>query len=320
MKKFLAAVFAASALLGAHAQTDDWPQKTVRIIVPYGPGSQPDAMARTVADRLAKNTGKPFIVDNKPGAAGMLGADITAKAAADGYTLLATPSGPLSTNALLYKKMPYNPLKDLVPVALLAETPIVLVVAPQMKARNLSELMAEMAAPGARLAYGSSGNGTQGHLSMAYLVNRTGADIPHIPYAGSPQIVTALIAGDIQIAAMPPLTVIPQIKAGKLRAIAAIGPTRHFMLPDLPTAKEQGVDLDVPGFVGIAATAGTPKPVIDRINTELAKALKSPDVVDAIHAQGMEVSGKGPADFRVYLENETKRWAPVIEKNKIVLD
>ncbi|WP_240980353.1 Bug family tripartite tricarboxylate transporter substrate binding protein [Ramlibacter agri] len=322
MKTLLAAIALALSLPAAvQAEATAWPAKTVRIVVPYAAGSTPDAIARLIFDRVQKATGKTMVVENKPGAAGMIGADQAAKATPDGHTLVLAPSGPLATNGLLYRKMPYDPLKDLAPVALVAETPTILVASNATPANNAQALLKAMADPKNRMAYASPGAGTLGHLNMAYLVARSGAtDVPHVPYAGSPQIVTALVANDVQLAALPPLAVAPFVKAGKIKAIATIGPRRSSALPDVPTLKESGIDFAPVGWFGVATTAGTPPEVLEAIHKQVAQALKDPEVAAAYRAQGLDVVDKGPKAFGVYIAEEVARWKPVIQRFGIALD
>lgn len=305
----------------AQTTTSSWPTKAVRIVVPYGPGSTPDSLARLVFERVQKNTGQPMVIENKPGAAGMIGADLVAKAAKDGHTLVLAPSGPLATNALLYKKMPYDPLKDLLPVALIAETPTIWIASTALVANSAQELLKAMADSKNKIAYASPGAGTLGHLNMAYLVSRSNAaDIPHAPYAGSPQIITAMIANNVQMAALPPLAVVQQIKAGQIKAIATIGPKRSSSLPDLPTLKEQGIDFEPVGWFGVATTAGTPAETINAIHREIATALKDPEIAVIYKAQGLDLVDRGPMAFTNYIAEEISRWSPVIKRFGITLD
>ncbi len=298
-----------------------WPNKTVRVIVPYGPGSTPDAIARLIFDKVQKSTGQPMVVENKPGAAGMIGTDIVAKAAPDGHTLVVAPSGPLATNALLYKKMPYDAAKDLSPVALIAETPTILVASNGVGVSNAKELMKAMAESKVRMAYASPGAGTLGHLNMAYLVSRAeGADVPHIPYAGSPQIISALIANDVQMAALPPLAVAQQVKAGKIKSIGTIGPSRSIALPDLPTLREQGIDFAPVGWFGISTTGGAASDVVNTIYRHVSAALSDPEVIAAYRTQGLDAVDKGPLAFASYISDEIARWKPLIQKYNIALD
>lgn len=324
MKNLIIYIVAALGLgLGvanAGVSAEKWPHKPVRVIVPYGPGSTPDTIARLLFGKVQKSTGQPIVIENKPGAAGMIGADAVAKSAPDGYTLLLAPSGPLVTNALLYKKMSYDPLKDLAPVALVAETPSVLVASNAVAARNLQELLRAMADPSGKMAYGSPGIGTLSHLSMAYLVSQSGGDVPHAAYGGSSQIVTALIANDVQMAVLPPLAVAPFVKSGKMKAIAVIGPRRSATLPNVPTLNEQGVKFEPVGWFGVAASGRTPKDILEKIHAAIASALKDPELANFYQAQGLEVVDKGPQDFAAYMQKDLAQWRPIIVRNKITLE
>lgn len=317
LRRLSAAALALSAALAAAA---DWPQRSVRIVVPYAAGSTPDTIARLVFDRVQKHTGQAMVIDNKPGAAGMIGADVVAKSTPDGHTLLLAPSGPLVTNALLYKKMPYDPAKDLAGVALVAETPSVLVASRAVAARDAQELLRAMADPKGRMAYASPGNGTLGHLSMAYLVALSGGDVPHAAYGGSPQIATALIANDVQLAALPPLAVAPFVKAGKIKALAIVGPHRSAALPEVPTLREQSIDFAPVGWFGVVAQGATPRETLERIHASIARALQDPELAKAYQAQGLEVVDRGPQAFSTYMQRELAQWKPVIARNGITLD
>ncbi len=312
-----AAAFCLAAFTAAAA---DWPAKQVRVIVPYAAGSTPDTIARVIFDRVQKNTGQTMVIENKPGAAGMIGAELVAKSAPDGSTLLIAPAGPLVTNTLLYSKMAYDPFKDLAPVALVAETPSVLVTSNAVAARNAPELLQAMADPKNRMAYGSPGNGTLGHLSMAYLVSKSGGDVPNAAFGGSPQIVTALIANDVQVAALPPLAVAPMVRSGKIKAIGIVGPHRSPALPDVPTLKEQGIDFEPVGWFGLAASGKTPPEVLEAIHAAVAAALKDPALARSYAVQGLEVVDLGPKDFGAYMQKDLAQWKPVIERNHIRLD
>ena len=309
------------AFAAALAVAADWPRQTVHVIVPTSAGATPDAIARMIFDRVQKNTGQTMLIENKPGAAGMIAADAVAKSAPDGTTLLIAPAGPFVTNTLLYKKMAYDPVKDLAPIALVAETPLVVVASNAVSADNARELLRDMADPKSRMAYASAGNGTMGHLSMAYLVAKSGGtDVPHAPYSGSPQIVTALISDNVQLAALPPLAVAQFIDNGRIKAIAVVGPHRSAVLPKVPTLKEQGIDFEPTGWFGIAARAGTPKDVIEKIHAAIAAALKEPDLAKAYQALGLEVVDLGPQEFAAYMRKEHALWKPVIERNHIAVE
>lgn len=298
----------------------DWPEKTVRVIVPYAAGSTPDTLARLVFERVQKNTGKTMVVENRPGAGGMVGTALVAKASADGHTLVLSPSGPLGSNVLLYRKMQYDPFKELTPVAMVGETPTVLVASPQVKAANVRELLAEMARPGSRLTYASPGNGTLGHLNMAYLVSHSGGEIPHAAYPGAPQIISGLIGGEVQLAALPPMVVSTFVRSGKIRALAVIGPRRSAALPEVPTLKEQGVDFASVGWFAVATAAGTPTRIVDQAHQALARALDDEEVRQFLRNQGMDPVAMTPTELQDYIQRDVALWRPVIERNRIALD
>jgi tripartite-type tricarboxylate transporter receptor subunit TctC len=305
----------------AQAIAAHWPEKSVRVLVPYAAGSTPDIIARLIFDRVQKDSGGVFVVENKPGAAGMIGADVVAKAKPDGHTLVLAPAGPLAVNKLLYKKMPYDPLKDLAPVSLVAETPSVWVTSNKVTESSPVTLLQAMRDSRKSMAYASPGAGTLGHLNLAYLVALSKAsDVPHVPYAGSPQIITALIADDVQMAALPPPAVASHIKSGKIKAIATIGPKRSSALPEVPTLKESGVDFAPVGWFGVVTTGGTPPGVLAAIHARIAKALADPALKATYEAQGLDVADKGPAEFGVYIDDEIKRWGPVVQRFGISLD
>lgn len=305
----------------AGAQTLVWPERPVRVMVPYAAGSTPDAIARLIFERVQKDLGRPFLIENRAGAAGMIATDVVAKARPDGHTLVLAPAGPLATNVLLYRKMPYEPTRDLAPVALVAETPSIWVASPRIPENTAAELLKALADPRRTLAYASPGAGTLGHLSLAYLVALAEArDVPHVPYPGSPQIVAALAAGDVQMAALPPLAVAPLIKAGRIKAIATIGQRRNATLPDLPTLRESGIDFAPVGWFGIATTAGTPPPVVAALHRAIAQALADAGLQAAYAAQGLEVADRGPDAFGAYIREEIDRWRPVVQRFGITLD
>jgi tripartite-type tricarboxylate transporter receptor subunit TctC len=304
---------------GSHAQ--DWPQRPVKIVAPFAAASTPDTFARLLADNLRKRWNQPVIVENKPGAGGMVGTDAVAKAPPDGYTIGVSIVGPLVNNKLLYKKMPYDPDKDLVPITIAVTQASLLVVPADRSPNNLAELIAFLKAKQGRGNYASIGVGSLSHLTMELVALRSGAEIVHVPYPGSSQAVTALLAGDVDMACLPALSVLPQVKAGKLKVIGASTATRSSLLPDIPTLKEQGLaDVDAGAWIGVVAPAGTPAPVVERIRRDTVSVLKDPEVVAALQKQLMEVVGSTPEEFAAHLQAERERWTPVIQKTKISLD
>src|SRR5688572_19951083 len=234
------AVMTACAFASA-AFAQDWPTGTVRVVVPYGPGSTPDVVARVVADRLAARLGKPFVIDNKPGAGGMLGTDAVAKAPPDGQTIGISIAGPLAVNTLLYRKMPYDPA-ELAPVTIAATQASVLVAAPSLNVGSATELVALLKANPGKYNYSSMGAGSISHLAMEALAARAGTQMVHVPYAGSGPAVAALLAGDTHVAALPAASVMGHIKAGKLKALAVATEKRSAALPEIPTLREAGIE------------------------------------------------------------------------------
>jgi tripartite-type tricarboxylate transporter receptor subunit TctC len=314
----------ASACGVASAQASaaaEWPKGPLHIIVPYGPGSTPDIMARIVADGLAKRTGQPTIVENKAGAAGNLGTDAIAKAAPDGQTFGISIAGPLGVNALLFKKMPYDASKDLTLVTIAATQPSVLVVPATLGVNDTEQLLALMKKNPGKYNYASMGAGSISHLAMEALASRSGTQVVHVPYAGSGPALTALLAGNADIAVLPAATVMPQVKAGKIKALAVATGKRSTSLPELPTLEEAGLkDVKADAWMGFAVPAKTPEPIVARIHDAIVQILNQPEVKEKLKPLYMEVVADTPAEARSWLDSDIQRWRPIIEKNKITLD
>ena len=316
----LAASLALAAPLAA-AAADGWPGKPVHVIVAFAPGSTPDIVARLVSERLALRIGQPVIVENKPGAAGNIGTDAVSKAAPDGYTLGVTISGPLAANTLLFKKLPYNPQTDIEPLSIAATQPSVLVVSPAVEVGDMPALLARLQGSQGKFNYASMGTGSISHLAMAALASRSGTDIVHVPYPGSGQAVTSLLAGDTQMAVLPAAAVMPHVRAGKLRALAVATAKRSSVLPDLPTLSESGLpDIYGDAWIGFIAPARTPAAIVSRLQGEISQIVKSDDIRQKLNAQLMEPVGSTAAEFRATLQSDLSRWQPVIRKNNIALD
>ncbi|KQW01327.1 tripartite tricarboxylate transporter substrate binding protein [Rhizobacter sp. Root1221] len=309
------------AAITSSAMAQEWPTKPVKIVVPFAPASTPDTLARVLAQKLQARLKLPFTVENKQGAGGMMGTDAIAKAAPDGYTLGVSIVGPLVNNKHLYKKMPYDPARDLAPIMIAVTQPSVLVVKSEMPANNLAQLVTELKKRPGKFNYASIGNGSLSHLTMELIAQKSGTEIVHVPYAGSSQAVLALMAGDADIACLPALAVLPQVKNGKIRILGASTAKRSSLLPDVPTLNEQGLaDVDAGAWIGVVAPAATPKALQQRMHKEIAAVLQEPDVVQALRAQMMEVVGGSSEAFVAFMREEDERWAPVIVKNKIALD
>lgn len=320
MKQLLAVLAVVIASL-APAHADEWPQKAVRIVVPFAAASTPDILARVLADRLAANLKQPFIVDNKPGAGGMVGTDAIAKASPDGYTFGVSITGPLVNNTLLYKKMAYEPFRDLAPITLAVNQPCVLVANKDFNASGLQEVIAELKRSPGKYNYASLGNGTMAHLSMELVAARSGTQIVQVPYPGSSQAVIALVAGDVSLGCMPAIAVMPLVKAGRLKAIGVASRNRSPLLPDIRTLAEQGLaEFEANAWIGVVAPAATPAPVLARIHAEVVRVLRQPDVREALHAQLMDPVGNSPEQFAAFMREELERWGPIIQKNNIKLD
>ncbi|MFN8720274.1 MAG: Bug family tripartite tricarboxylate transporter substrate binding protein [Rhodospirillales bacterium] len=324
--RLAAAVIAAAAFVTAAAVVSpvlaqSWPDRPVRIIAPFGPGSSPDLMARLLADRLQAKLGQPFVVENRPGAGGNTGTDAVAKATPDGYTLGVSIGGPLVNNTVLYSRLPYDPFKDLLPITLAAWQPNVLVVTPALNVTTLPQLIDLLKRNPGKYNYASIGNGSVSHLAMELIAQKSGTEIVHVPYPGAPQAVQALIAGDTQIAALPASGVMAQVQAGRLRALAQTSATRSALVADVPTFAELGVtDIEAQAWIGVIAPAGVPQTVFEKIRAEVNEALAQPTLVEQLRGQMMEVVAMPTDRFVGYMREELERWGPIIRRNNIKLD
>jgi len=314
MKQLLIALsMALASSVGVAAET--WPAKPVRIIVPFPPGSSPDLIARMLADKLAQALGQPVIVENKPGAGGNLGTGLVAKAEPDGYTLGLSIPGPLAVNTVLYKKMEYDPFKELAPITLVALSPNVLVVDPKLGVNTVKEFIDYVKARPGKLNYGSVGNGSASHLTMELLKMRSGMDIVHVPYPGSPQVNTAIVSGQIQAGFVVPATAMALVQAGRLEALAVTSSVRSVVVPELPTVAEAGF----PGFessawIGMVAPAKTPKPIITRLNQEILRFLDKPEIKEQFLKSGVEMVGSSPEQFAEAIKSD------IIKMGKLIKD
>ena len=299
------------------AMADDYPSRAVKIIVPFGAGGPTDVYTRAIAEELRKSLHQPFIMENRPGAGTTIGTDVVAKSQPDGYTLLMV-SGTQTVNETLYAHKPYQLMRDLVPIAPLIDTDLVLVVHPSVPAKTLGELLALARAKPGTLNYGSSGPGSNYHMAGELLKNLTGVDIVHVPYKGSTGARNDILSGQIQILFDSVPTMAPQIKAGMVRALGTSGKMRSPILPDVPTMAEAGV----PGFnatlwVGFMAPAGTPKPIIDKLHDEITKILRRPDIKQAWEKTGATPIVMTQPEFKSFMETQVAKWADVIKTNHI---
>jgi tripartite-type tricarboxylate transporter receptor subunit TctC len=305
--KFGVATLLAIALVtGAHAQT--YPDRPVRLIVPFAAGGLSDVVARLIAPYLEKSLGQPFIVDNRPAASGIVGTDATAKATPDGHTLLMVASSYAVVPAT-HPKLPYDAERDLAPIAMVAKNSLLFLVNPKVPANSLGEFVALAKANPGQLNYASPGAATQTHLVVELLSQKAGIKLQHIPYRGGAPAMMAMVAGDTQFTAISTLISLPQIRSGAVRPIAIGSLTRDAQLPDLPTVAEQGF----PGFeaiqwIGLLTTGGTPNRIIERINAELNSALRDPDVIAKLAQQGLSPAGGTPGEFQRTIAADLKNW------------
>jgi tripartite-type tricarboxylate transporter receptor subunit TctC len=308
------ASLAVAALLLAvmPAAAQDWPAKTVKIVVPFGPGSTPDMVARLIADRLQQKLGHGFVIENRPGASGNLGTDAVAKAEPDGATIGVSIGGPLAINTLLFSKLPYDPAKDIAPITQLVTQPSALVVNSGLGVNSVAELLALLKRDPGKYSFGSIGNGSLSHLAMEAIALKSGTRMVHVPYPGSPQAVTAVLRGDVQMACLPAISVTPQLASGKLKILAVSTAARSKLLPDIPTLKEAGIDVEADAWMGLIAPGKTPAAVIARIHDEVVDAIETPAARAKLATQLMEPVGNSPAEFRGVIEREIARWSPVI--------
>jgi tripartite-type tricarboxylate transporter receptor subunit TctC len=302
----------------ANAQ-NDYPTRPVKVIVPSPPGGGTDILARVLAQHFSKALGQPFVVENKPGAGNMIGIESVARAPADGYTLLVVAST-LALNSVLYKKVPYDPVRDFAPITLAATAPNVLVVSPGLPVKSLPEFIALAKAKPGALSYGTPGIGTSPHLSMELLKSMAGIDLQHVPYRGTAAAVTDVIGGQIAATFANALTAKPQVDSGRVRALAVSGPKRVDAFPTVPPVAEAGV----PGYeamqwYGMAAPAGTPAPIIARLHAEAAKALQSDEMKEKLALDGAQPVGSTPAEFAALIRRELEKWSRVVRAAGIEL-
>lgn len=306
------AILAAGAATPSFAQ--EWaPSKTVRIVVPIV-GSTNDVLARMIAPKLQEALGQAFIVDNKPGAGGNIGADFVAKSATDGHTLLIGYNGPIAVNVSLFDKLPYDPVKDLAPISLMVTTPNYLVVAPSSGITSLADLVAKAKASPGKLAYASIALGSSSHLTMEMLKTAAGIDLTHVPYKGPPAALTDLVSGNVQAAFFVPGNVQQFVKEGRLKLLASSGAKRFASTPNVPTLAESGYpDLVATSWIGLLAPGGTPRPIIDRYHKELVRILQTAEIRDKLHAMEFEVVATSPEQFSSWIRSEIVRWGKVIK-------
>ncbi len=308
-------------VFGTAAQAQ-WPQKPVKVIVPFAPGGASDLMPRIVGDKLTQMWGQPVVIENRPGAAGNLGMELGAKAAPDGYTLLSAPNGNMVVNPHMYSKLAYDVFRDLAPITRIASVQNVLVVHPEVPARTVKELIALAKARPGELNFASPGNGSQAHVAVELLKLRLGLDLVHVPYQGVGPALKDLLGGRITMMVAQVPSALPHIKAGKLRALGVASGAPLAALPGVPTIAEAA---ELKGFEAVSwyalmAPAGTPKEVIAKIQGDIAGVLKLPDVREKLEAQGADPSGETPAELAARIRGEYDYWGEVVKKAGIKAD
>lgn len=297
---------------GAVAQT--FPSRPISIVIPFPPGGISDSSTRAIAAKASATLGQPVVIDNRPGAGGQIGADIVKNARPDGHTLYLANIGSHGINQSLYAKLSYDPIRDFEPVTNLFISPTLLVVPASSPAKTVNELVAHARTKAGKVSYASQSIGSGGHLSGELVRMRNKLDLVHVPYRGSAPALTDLVAERVDFLFDPLITALPFVKDGKLRALAITSPQRSPLAPDVPTLAEAGhAGYDVNPWFGLAAPAGTPKAVIDRLHQDFARAVKDPEVVKRLADQGIEALGTPPAEFAAFIRSETARWTEVVK-------
>lgn len=313
-RHFLQTTVAGAAALATPAWAQPWPSRPIKLLVPFPAGSSPDLIARAVAEPLAAALGQPVVVDNRPGAGGNVGTGMVAKAEPDGYTFLFTIQGPLVTAPLLSKQLGYDPIKELAPVTLVATSPNLLVVDPKLGANTLADFVRIAREQKGKLNYGSVGNGSASHLAMELFKTRSGADLLHVPYQGFPQVVNAILAGQVQAGFMVPGIAMGQVRAGKLKALGVTTLGRVGALPEIPTLAEQGfANFEAISWQAVLAPARTPQVIINRVSAELVRIIKSDEVRTRMLGQYFSAAGTTPDALAALIKSERDSWAKVIK-------
>jgi tripartite-type tricarboxylate transporter receptor subunit TctC len=301
-------------VLAAPASAQNYPSKSIRFLVGFAPGGSTDIVARLIAQKMTDTLGQQVVVDNRAGAGGIIAAEILAKSPPDGYTMFACTTGNFAIIPYLYKTVPYNADKDLLPVTQTGSLPYIIVVHPSLPVKNIKELIAFAKSHPGQINYASSGIGSASHLSPELFKSMAGIDIVHVPYKGTGQAIGDLLAGQVVMMFDQPVSTLPQVKAGKLRVLAISSGKRFPTLPEIPTVAESGI----PGFeavswAGVCVPGGTPKDIVNRLQSEVAKVLKLPDVTERLMRDGIEPIGSTPEQFQAFIEREKIKWSKVVK-------
>ena len=315
--RLLACLVAATVPASAFAQADSYPNRTIRIVVGFSPGGFTDVLGRVIAQKLHERLGQPVIVENKPGATGVIGADLVAKSKPDGYNLLMGHSNSNSVAPALFPKLPYDVIADFTPIVLVASTPLLLTVHPSVKANDVASFIA-LAKKDPNLRYASSGNGSAQHLAAEQFMLMTKTQMIHVPYKGSGQAIVDLLSGQVELNFDSPPNTLQHIRSGKLKALGITSTKRSALLPNVPTIAESGVPgYEMSQWFGVFGPAGLPPPITNKLATEINAILKSPDVAEKIASQGGDVIGGKPEAFAAFLKTDTVRWAKLIKDANI---
>ena len=313
--------YGSAALAQGRSAPSTFPDKPIRLIIPWPAGGGTDIVARIIVQRMSENMGQPFVIDNRSGASGIIGTELVARSAADGYTLLMGNKGTNATNASVYRKLPYDPLHDFAPISLAAESVFIMSVNPAVPAKSVKEFIELAKSRPGQLNFGTGGSGSPPHLAAALLVYLAGINVAHVPYKGGALHTAALVAGEVQMTFTNPPEVMAFIKAGKLRGLAVTGSKRSAATPDLPTVAEAGV----PGYEfaiwwGVLAPARTPRQIVQRLYMETRRSVQATDVKEKLSIQGVETVGSTPEEFGVLIAREVDTWKRVAKDAGILLD
>ena len=316
-----AAIMSLALAAASVSAQSDWPNKPIRIVVPYGAGSSPDVIARLVGDKLSTKLGQPVLVENRPGAGGNTGTGTVAKAAGDGYTYVISTNGPLVYNTVLYPNLNYDPFKELRPVVLAGGQPNVCAVRADSGITSIKELVAAMKKEPGKFNFASTGVGSLSQLGVELLKVKTDTFAVHIPYASSPLAVLAVLQGDVQFACVPGVAVMPHVKSGKLRALAVSTANRNTMMPDIPTMKEAGLpEIENLAWMALMTPSSTPDAIVSRMNQEINTILLMPDVKEKLNSYFMEPIGGSPQDLAAFMQTELRVMTPVIKRTGVKTD
>ena len=318
-RRFLLAAIGSTFCMGAFAQA--WPSKAIRVVVPFPPGGGTDIIARETTQKVAAATGWTFVIDNKPGAGGNLGVDAVAKAPADGYTIVLGQTSNIAINPSLYTKLPYDPQKDLAPIVLIANAPLVMVTGTNSPLKTLSDAVNAAKAKPGQVNFASPGNGTVAHLTEELFQKAAGIKTQHVPYKGANQALTDVISGNVELYMSSVPTLLGHIKQGKLRALAVTSAKRVDDLPNVPTINESGYKgFDAVTWFGLLAPAATPKDVIAKLNAEFNKALKLPELSKRLGDEGADTAGGTPEEFATLIKGDIPRWGKIVKESGAKVD